>query len=83
MIMSAGKRYSPNNTAALQSKVFAVLTGKWTNIASVCSAIGRRADDGATRYALKLLADRSEIERMTAPSKLSRTGYAFLFRRKP
>jgi len=79
MIMTAAPRYSPNRSAKLEPAILAALDDRWVNTATVCKAIGRWCDDGATRYALKRLANRGVIER----ARGGRRGITFLYRRKP
>ena len=81
MIMTS-RRYSPNASAKLGPAILAVLTDKWVNGAAVCTALGRYTDDGAVRHALRLLTVRDAIDCMSVPSKQSRTGATYLFRRK-
>ncbi|MBR0693607.1 hypothetical protein [Bradyrhizobium lablabi] len=74
--------YAPSTTNKLSAAILAALTDEWVNTAKVCRCVRRPSDDGSVRSVLKVLTKRGTIERKTVPNHRSRTGYAFLYRRK-
>lgn len=76
-------RWAPNAAIKLQPIILnALADGQWRNITEICKMIGRSSEDGAMRYWLKRMADRGVIDRKVAPSKTSRYGYTYVFKRR-
>jgi predicted transcriptional regulator len=77
-------RYSPSRSAALQPEILAALAADaWMNVAAICARLNRPSDDVPVRYCLKLMVYADLIERKIEPLAQSRTGFTYLYRRKP